>query len=227
MCDIKRSDVIFEIGAGRGELTKHLLDKANKVFACEKDDLLIPFLKQYNVEIVHKDFMKVTIPGSVTKIVGNIPYYLSSEITEKILKTNLPCFILYQEEFAERLVAKPGSDNYSRLSVLAQYLSNPEILFNVNRHNFKPMPRVDSAFVRFIPKENKYDEDFFYFIRLAFQHKNKKLRNSLIDSRFGGRSKKELKKLLNIVSDKKVRFLSVKELKSEYKKVKNLVNNDY
>ncbi|MBN1924179.1 MAG: ribosomal RNA small subunit methyltransferase A [Nanoarchaeota archaeon] len=221
-----KSDVVFEIGGGKGVLTKYLVKAAKKVIVCELDEKLVPFIKEYTLNIINKSILKTEFPKEVTLIVGNIPYHLSGKITEKVLREAKRAVILYQKEFADRLVARPGSKDYSRISVLAQTLSNPRLLFDVNRHDFTPVPKVDSTLVEFTPKKNEYDEGFFKFISIIFQFKNKTLKNALINGRrhwTKEQDKRKLKPLIDKLVDRKVVTLSVEELKKEYKKIKRLI----
>jgi len=216
-----KKDVVFEIGGGKGPLTKYLVKTAKKVIVVEIDKKLIPYLRNYKVEIINKNFLKVNIPKEVTLIAGNIPYHLSGKITQKILQTGKRCIILYQKEFAQRLVAHPGNKEYSRISVLAQTMSKPKLFFNVNKHDFVPVPKVDSTLVEFIPKNVKYNESFFKFVKILFQFKNKTVKNALV---FGRRhwtiekDKRKLKPLLEEISDRKVVTLNINELKNEFEK---------
>lgn len=215
----KKSDFVFEIGGGKGQLTKYLADAAGEVIVCELDKKLIPYLRELKAKVVNKSVLEVEIPRKVTLIVGNIPYHLSGKITEKILKEGKRAVILYQKEFAERLIAKPGSRDYSRLSVLAQYLSNPRILFSVNRGDFNPIPKVDSALVEFTPTSESYNEGFFDFIQVLFQFKNKSVQNALISGRrlwTRKEDKKELRELLKDLSGEKVFTLSINKLKEQF-----------
>ena len=215
----KKDDVIFEIGPGKGQLTKYLIPDAKKVIACEIDKKLVPYLKSLNAEIINQDFLKTTIPKEVTIIVGNIPYHLSGKITEKVLKENKRCVILYQKEFAARLVAKPCTKDYSRLTVLANYLSNPMVKLIVSRNSFSPVPKVDSALVEFSPVNKDYDELFFKFVKSLFEFKNKSVKNALICSRrewSGEVDKRKLKGNVANNSDRKVVSLSIPELLKEY-----------
>ncbi len=215
----KKSDVIFEIGGGKGQLTKYLMKSAKKVIVCELDKLLLPYLRELKAEVLNKNILKLDIPREVTLIAGNIPYHLSGKITEKVLRENKRAVILYQKEFADRLVARPGSKDYSRLSVLAQTLSIPKLLFDVNKHDFNPVPKIDSTLVEFTPKNVKYDSKFFDFVKVLFQFKNKTVKNALV---FGRRhwseekDKRKLKPLLEKLSSKKVVTLTLDDLKKEY-----------
>jgi 16S rRNA (adenine1518-N6/adenine1519-N6)-dimethyltransferase len=216
-----KKDTVFEIGPGKGALTKYLAKDAKKVIACEVDKTLIPYLSGLGVEVINKDILKSEIPAEATIIAGNIPYYISGKITEKILKEKKRCVILYQKEFAERLVAKKGSKDYSRLTILANHLSTPKIKLIISRNSFNPVPKVDSALVEFIPTGNDYDEGFFKFIKTLFEFKNKSVKNALICGRREWSKeldKRKLKSAVEKCSDKKVVSLTIQELIDEYKK---------
>ena len=218
-CRIKNDDTVFEIGGGKEQLTKYLLKSARKVYVCEIDKKLMPFLRELNAEIINKNFLQAVIPDDVTLIVGNIPYHLSGKITEKVLKHKVRSVIMYQKEFAERLNAQPGSRKYSRLSVLVQCLSVPKILFGINRHDFKPVPKVDSCLVEFTPTKNDYDKGFFDFVKILFQFKNKSVKNALVSGRRHWskvQDKRELKDFISKFTDKKVVSLSIQELKEQH-----------
>lgn len=224
-CKIKKSDIVFEIGAGKGQLTKYLVKKAKKVIVCEIDKMLVPYLIDLNVKIINKSILKVKIPKTATVIVGNIPYHLSGKITEKILKTNKRAVILYQKEFADRITATRGSRDYSRITVLVQYFSTPKKLFDVDKSNFSPVPKVDSTLVEFIPNKKKYNKEFFDFVKILFQFKNKSVRNALIDGKrmwTTEKDKRKIKPLLEKISNEKVRVLSIKDLEKEYKLFKTI-----
>ncbi|MFA5303355.1 MAG: 16S rRNA (adenine(1518)-N(6)/adenine(1519)-N(6))-dimethyltransferase RsmA [Candidatus Nanoarchaeia archaeon] len=218
-----KNDTVFEIGPGKGVLTKYLVNDAKKVFACEIDKSLIPYINNLGAEIINKDFLDVKIPKEVTLIVGNIPYHLSGKITEKILREKKRCVILYQKEFAQRIVARPSTKDYSRLTVLANHLSIPKIKLIVSKQCFKPVPKVDSALVEFLPTGKDYDEGFFRFIKTLFEFKNKSVKNALICGRrewTDELDKRKLKPILEKNSDKKVVTLSIPELLKEYEKFK-------
>ncbi|HEX7468553.1 MAG TPA: 16S ribosomal RNA methyltransferase A, partial [Methanobacterium sp.] len=126
---------------------------------------------------------KIKFP-KFNKVVANLPYKISSPITFKILKYDFEFAILmYQLEFAERMIAKPGDSNYSRLSVMINFYTYIEMLFKVSNNVFLPKPKVSSAVVKLTPK-NEVDVDEFLsnVTRALFQHKRKKVRNALMDS---------------------------------------------
>jgi len=184
------SDVVLEIGAGLGSVTEKLVSKAKKVYAVEKDKELCEILKeQYEnkkskteVKVIEGDIMKIELP-EFDKVVASIPFSLSSPITYKLLVHD-PGFglavLLYQKEFAQKMVAKPRSNLYGRLSVIAQALADIEIVEFVHRDAFYPPPSVKTAVVRLKEKGKRVVEEkkeFFEFVTAAFEHRRKKMRN--------------------------------------------------
>jgi len=184
------SDIVLEIGAGIGTLTVPLADKASKVIAIEQDKRIIPILKERlvekdisNVEILIGDATKLNFPY-FSKVVSNLPYQISSPITFKLLHYDFDFAILmYQLEFAQRMVAKPGESDYSRLSVMMNLCSQTELLFKVPRKAFLPQPKISSAVIKLTPNKNPdVDEFFVKTCRALFQHKKKKSGKALLQS---------------------------------------------
>ncbi|MGQ9672003.1 MAG: 16S rRNA (adenine(1518)-N(6)/adenine(1519)-N(6))-dimethyltransferase RsmA [Candidatus Aminicenantales bacterium] len=195
----EKEDLIIEIGAGKGALTFALADRCRKVIAIEKDKGLIHFLqenKKGNIVIVDKDVLRVdwaellsSEPNSRgrVKLVGNLPYSISSPLLFKVLKTKrlFPgCFFLLQKEVAERLAARPGSKKYAPLSILFQLDFEVHLHFIVAPGSFAPPPRVESAFISLrrrdeplYPIENA--PGFQSFLRMAFAQRRKTLLNNL------------------------------------------------
>ncbi|MFQ6051357.1 MAG: 16S rRNA (adenine(1518)-N(6)/adenine(1519)-N(6))-dimethyltransferase RsmA [Candidatus Hydrothermarchaeota archaeon] len=187
--NLSKKDLVLEIGPGLGFLTKKLCEKAGKVIAIESDERLIPLLKNEissnNFELIKGDVLSVEIPR-FTKCVSNLPYSISSQLTFLLLDKNFDLSVLmYQREFAERMMSIHGSRNYSRLSVSVQVKADVEYLRTVPPWSFFPRPKIHSALVRIIPSK-KFDiknKAFFDdFLRAIFQHKKKTLKNALIDS---------------------------------------------
>ncbi|RJS70411.1 ribosomal RNA small subunit methyltransferase A, partial [Methanophagales archaeon] len=185
---VERDDVVLEIGAGGGSITEKLADKAKRVYAVEKDKALCESLRaQYEntkskagVKVIEGDIMKIELP-EFDKVVANIPFSLSSPITYKLLLHSAGfglAVLLYQKEFAQKMIAKPGSSLYGRLSVIVQALADTEILELMHRDAFYPSPPVKTAMVKLKEKgliANK--EAFFAFVTTAFEHRRKKMRN--------------------------------------------------
>jgi 16S rRNA (adenine1518-N6/adenine1519-N6)-dimethyltransferase len=197
--DLRRDDCVVEIGAGLGLMTALMARKAGKVVALEIDRALIPILQEElrsyaNVEIVHADVLKFDFPslwesrGRVNiKIVGNIPYNISSQILFRLLEAKgciSSMVLMFQREVAERLVAGPGSKAYGILSVLVQLYTDPAIVLKVPPQCFYPKPRVESAVVRMVIRDRPpagIDDDVLLraVVRSAFSKRRKTLLNNL------------------------------------------------
>ena len=215
--NITKDDVILEIGTGIGTLTIELAKRAKRVIAIEQDSKISEILakrlkteKIDNVELINDDALKVDFPP-FNKIISNLPYQISSPITFKFLDYDFDLAILmYQKEFAQRMNGEVGSKNYSRLSAMLYFKCDVEILSDVSCESFIPKPQIDSSVVKLTPKENKIPDDEFRtyskFTRALFQHRNKKIKNALIDSRhiIGNVDKKVLKKRLNGIEDEMI-----------------------
>ena len=212
--EIDEDDIILEIGPGIGTLTIELAKKAKKVIAIEQDENICKILttrlkdeKIDNVELINDDALKTDFP-EFNKIISNLPYQISSPITFKFLDYDFDLAILmYQKEFADRMNGEVGSKNYSRLSAMLYFKCNVETLTNVSSESFIPKPKIDSTVVKLTPKENKIEdidfETYSNFTKALFQHRNKKIRNALIDSRhiISNIDKKVLKQRLNSIED--------------------------
>lgn len=214
--NLTKDDVVLEIGPGIGTLTIELAKKSKKVIAIEQDTTIFNILEDRlkkegitNVELINGDAVKVDFP-EFNKIVSNLPYQISSPISFKFLEYDFELAILmYQKEFADRMNGKVGTKQYSRLSAMLYYKADIEFLTKVSPESFIPSPKVDSAVIKLTPKEMDKtitDEDYKIYskvVKALFQHKNKKARNALIDSRreIGIKDKKELKEILNNLED--------------------------
>ena len=215
--NINKEDVILEIGTGIGTLTIELAKKAKKVIAIEQDENICKILakrlkdeKIDNVELLNEDALNVEFP-KFNKIISNLPYQISSPITFKFLDYDFDLAVLmYQKEFANRMNGKVGTKNYSRLSAMLYFKCDVEKLTDVSSESFIPKPKIDSTVVKLTPKENKSSEEDFKiyskFTNALFQHRNKKIRNALIDSRhvITKLDKKEIRKCMNEIEDEKL-----------------------
>jgi 16S rRNA (adenine1518-N6/adenine1519-N6)-dimethyltransferase len=195
----QEQDLIIEIGAGKGALTFPLAEKAGKVIAIEKDPTLIPSLQKKNIPnltILEKDILKVDFhellkkqKNSKTnlKLAGNLPYSLSSPLLFKVLEEKelfSECVFLLQKEVAERLCAHPGSKAYAPVSILFQIHFLIQLHFTVSPSCFSPPPKVDSALISLKKRERplfslENEELFRDFLKGAFKHRRKILRNNL------------------------------------------------
>lgn len=191
--EIKSSDTVLEIGPGKGILTRLLAKKAKKVFAIELDKKLCNYLTKVlpdNVKLIQGDAVKIDFKKlPFNKIVANLPFQISSPITFKMLEQNFDdAILIYQKDFAKRMIAVPGSQDYSHLTVHLYYKALCKILENIPKTSFKPKPKVDACIVKIIPLNNPpfkvKDENFFLnFSRLLFNHKRKMIR-SIIKANF-------------------------------------------
>lgn len=224
--NLKENDIVLEIGAGNGILTKRIA-KIAKVIAIEIDKRFIERLKRIeNVEVINADALKVNFREiNFNKVVSNLPYHISSPITFKLLEIPFELAILmYQKEFAERLVAMPGSKKYGRLSVMVYYKADCEILEYVPKEVFFPKPEVDSCVVKIIPigkRFNVNEELFEKVVKALFGHRRKKIRNALIIEKIV--KKEEVKKLPYI--DMRVEQLEpekIAELCNKIEEVRNV-----
>ncbi|MGD8505060.1 MAG: 16S rRNA (adenine(1518)-N(6)/adenine(1519)-N(6))-dimethyltransferase RsmA [Candidatus Bathyarchaeota archaeon] len=185
---VKKNDVVLEIGAGLGFLTKLLSEKCKQVIAVEVDPRLMEALRTElkdleNVNLVKGDVLKVPIP-SFDKVVSNPPFYIASPILFWLLEKKFDCAILtFQKEFAERLVAPVGSREYGRLTVTTYYRADIELLDYVPNIMFYPQPDVDSYIVRLEPKPPPFivqdKQAFFELVQTMFTQRNKKARNAI------------------------------------------------
>jgi 18S rRNA (adenine1779-N6/adenine1780-N6)-dimethyltransferase len=186
--EIRSTDVVFEIGPGTGNLTVELLKRAKKVIAVEFDRRMVrEVLKRVEgtdlakrLQVIHGDVLKVALPY-FDVCVANIPYNISSPLLFKLLK-HRPYFrsavIMFQEEFAMRLTAKPGEELYCRLTVNTQLLARVDHLLKVGRNNFRPPPKVDSRVVRIQLRNPPPPINFVEWdglVRLLFNRKHKTL----------------------------------------------------
>ena len=154
--------MVLEVGPGTGNLTVRLLEKANRVIACEIDPRLIAELQKRvqgsplasKLHIIQGDVLKADLPY-FDVCVANLPYQISSPFVFKLL-LHRPLFrsavLMFQREFAQRLVAQPSDKLYCRLSINTQLLAKVEHLMKIGKNNFRPPPKVESSVVRIEPK---------------------------------------------------------------------------
>ncbi|MCK5039909.1 MAG: ribosomal RNA small subunit methyltransferase A [Candidatus Aenigmarchaeota archaeon] len=229
------SEIVLEIGGGKGVLTEVLLKKAKKVICIEIDKKLVLHLKEMfeneiklgKLELIEGDCLKVKIPY-FDKCVANIPYSLSSPLIFHLLKFKKPLYLMMQKEFAERLFTGKGERSYSALSAVCSIYFEGKICFIVSKHVFRPKPKVDSAFVYLCPKEKiivkKEDEkEFIDFLHKIFCHKKQNLKKNILAT--GICSKEEIEKIQDDFDlSKKVYHCDVEEIYEIYKKIKKNKN---
>ncbi len=186
-----QTDVILEIGPGPGILTAPLSRLATKIICVEIDAGFVRLLQERfsemtQVTIVHNDFLKLPPVSGCTRIVGNLPYNVSSQIIFKVAKqyTASHCFFLIQKEMADRLLSKPGNKNYSAFTVGVQLYFEVQRLFDVPPAAFYPQPNVHSTFVQLtrkkaIPLQENEKELFEQLVATAFWARRKMLKTAL------------------------------------------------
>jgi len=179
---------VLELGPGTGILTKELCKTAKRVIEIEKDTklagMIAATLKNEKLTLIEADFFSVDFNalGKIDIMVSNIPYGLSSRVIYWLSDRNMPALICIQKEFAEHMTAKPGTRNYSKLSVVSSLSFSAHHVRDVPAGNFYPKPRVDSALVYLVPKRSAIGSDITAMISLIMNHKKKRLRNAIIDS---------------------------------------------
>jgi len=193
-------DVVIEIGPGRGALTEFLVGRCRRLLGVELDFRLASELQEKlgdreDAEVRHADFLELDLSevdasGGRLRVVGNIPYSITSPVILKILAPEnrgvlYDATLTVQLEVAQRVTATPGSKEYGVLSVLSQVLAVPQLLFRIPPRAFRPRPRVSSAVVRWAefqpPGLLKVDERLFrQLVRTAFAQRRKMLRNGLL-----------------------------------------------
>lgn len=209
--DVNKNDTIIEIGPGLGSLTAKLLENANKVIAIELDSNMSNILKERfclydNFELIEKDVLKVDLNEIVekydsVKVVANLPYYITTPIIMKLLEERLKLksiTVMVQKEVGERFCAVPNSKEYGAITISINYYTKPEIIIDVPKENFEPMPEVDSCVIKLDvrnvpPVELKNEKDFFNLIKAGFSQRRKTINNSLASM---GISKEKIKNVL-------------------------------
>jgi 18S rRNA (adenine1779-N6/adenine1780-N6)-dimethyltransferase len=193
---LKQSDIVLEVGPGTGNLTTRILNHAKKCIAVEMDPRMAAELtkrvqgteQQKRLEIMLGDVIKTDLPY-FDVCISNTPYQISSPLVFKLLAQNpspRTCVLMFQREFALRLVAKPGDSLYCRLSVNAQMWAKVEHIMKVGKNNFNPPPQVESSVVRITPKNPRPSiafEEWDGLLRICFGRKNRTLRASFFGTR--------------------------------------------
>jgi len=197
-CVFKPEDIVLEIGAGRGELSCSIAERVAKIYALEIDASLCQIIeerlrKYKNAKIINRDILEFNLRRHFArhkdkiKVIGNIPYYITTPIIEHLLRYRDKIGSVYltvQKEVAERMTASAGSREYGSFSCFVQYYTEARKIFLIKRNCFYPAPGVDSCFLRLGIREKpalelKDERLFFRIIRAAFGKRRKTLRNSL------------------------------------------------
>ncbi len=238
--NLDKDDVVLEVGPGKGVLTEELAKNVGKVIAVEVDGSLLDTLRDKlrnfeNIEIINEDILKVSLSKILQankaksyKLIANIPYYITSKIIRLFLEAENPpseMILMVQKEVAERIVAEPGQ--MSILAASVQYYAKAEVLFDVPRTAFDPVPEVDSAVIRIIrhkepsspagrqKKRNKEEIDrFFRMVKAGFCARRKTLVNNLSNSLHLNKKEVEEKlKTVGILPIARAQELSIEDWK--------------
>ena len=194
--DIKKNNVILEVGPGTGNLTEYILKKnPKKIFVIEKDSNLVNLLNgkfSDKINILNKDILKFDLNNiSKEKIIifGNLPYNISTKILTQWITTpeKFKCYkkliLMFQKEVADRILAKTNARNYGRLSIISNWRLNIKKEFNISPQCFFPKPKVDSTLLSFVPKKEFYyiknPENLEKITRIFFNQRRKMIKNPL------------------------------------------------
>lgn len=226
LAELRTSDVVCEIGPGRGALTRLLCQSAKQVLALEVDPRMVNFLRGEfaecsNLDIQEKDALRYPfdqLPES-TVVVANLPYHISTPIMFRLLDARPKIrrmVLMVQLEVAKRLTAKPNSKNYGVLSVMTQHLADVRFGFPVSRKCFRPIPDVDSGVIRLDirvhrPYPVEETEAFSLVVRAAFGQRRKTLLNSLRGAGFTVPQLEKAQELTDIALTRRAETLSVEE----------------
>ncbi|MCD6522244.1 MAG: ribosomal RNA small subunit methyltransferase A [Candidatus Diapherotrites archaeon] len=174
---LNNNDVVLEVGAGPGIITSIIARRVKKVVAIEKDIRMVSILRKEcpgNVEVIMADARKITFPDA-NKFFSDIPYSLSLPLTLKLLRTNFELgAIICQKEFANKLMAKPNTEQYSRISVIAQYYADISVIADLYKSDFFPEPPIHSKALLFKRARDK-NNAFERFVTELFRHRRKKV----------------------------------------------------
>lgn len=212
--NIGENDLVIEIGPGIGVITKEAAAKASSVIAVEIDKNLIPILQETladetNVKIINRDILKTDLTAVIeeekknfpqmesVRIIGNLPYYITTPIIMKLLEDGVPAdsiTVMMQKEVADRIKAAPGNKERGALSVAVQYYCQVVKVTDVPKEVFVPAPKVDSTVLRLDirkekPVELKDDKLFFKAVKSGFAQRRKTLLNSLASGTGLGKDK--------------------------------------
>ena len=192
---LQEDDLVIEIGPGAGIMTKKLVDKCSVLaYEIDKDleKILLNNVNSNRLNVIWDDFLNRNVLDDLNNykynhlyIIANLPYYITTPIITKIIQEKVNpsrIVVMVQKEVADRFSSLPGTKEYGSITVYLNYHFNIKKLFNVSRNSFYPKPNVDSAVISLEPNEinsNIDENDFFEFVRDAFQHKRKTIKNNL------------------------------------------------
>ena len=246
---VGEDSLVVEIGPGEGALTEHLAEMAGHVVAVDLDERMIKLLKVKlfgydNVELIHGDILELDLSKLIeerlseynltnVRIVGNLPYYITTPIIMKLLKMRTATdsiTVMMQKEVGDRILAGPGSKQIGVITYSVQYYADVSKVIDVGRESFYPSPKVDSVVLRLDIRKNPAvtvsDEDFFFkTIKAGFMMRRKTLLNSLTS--LDGFSKPVIEEALNnanIEANRRAESLSMEEFARLSEELLNIKN---
>jgi len=189
----QHDETIIEIGSGRGALTLPLAKSGAKLIAVEYDRDLIGYLRKLlskfdNVELINGDFLEYIPKVTKYKLVGNLPFNISSPVIEWAVRNHhniYACYLMMQKEVVERLCSSPGSKDWSPLAIMTKIYFDITNLLSISPKYFNPSPKVTSSLVKLVPNKIKIKTDIRLFekvIRCSFHQRRKTLLNNLVPS---------------------------------------------
>lgn len=242
---IKKEDLVIEIGPGLGTLTKFLLEKAGKVICIELDKKMINILEDRfslyeNFELLNQDVLKVDLSKLIeekkndniknVKIVANLPYYITTPIIMKLLEEKLEIesiTVMIQKEVADRLIAIPGEKETGSITYTVYYYSEAQGILEVSNNSFIPEPEVQSKIIKLnirkeAPVKVEQKEKMFKIIKCAFMQRRKTLLNALVNTNIFSSKEEGIKMLEKLGVDSKIRPEKLKL--EDYAKLSDLLS---
>ncbi len=217
--NISSTDIVIEIGSGLGAITSELSKLVNRVYAVEIDKRLASILDSImnfdNLEIINDDILNVDLSvfKNGTKVVGNLPYYITSAIIMKFLESDTEfsdMVFMMQKEVGERIVSKEGSKNYSVLSAITQIYSEVEKVHTLSASCFMPKPKIDSVVMKFRKKNIDVPDSVIPIIKAAFSSRRKTIYNSL-SNKYSKDTVQEMLDMSGIQSKRRAETISPEE----------------
>lgn len=228
LAEIKKNEIVLEIGGGLGNLTEILSKRASKVYTIEIDKKLTKILKEKfygkNVYVIEGDALKIDFP-KFNKIVSNLPYSTCAGLFQKLInyKFDIGVFTV-PEGFAAIITAKKGDQKYSKFSMMVNLFYEIDVIQKISKEKFFPIPSVNAALIKIKPKEVKGEE---LLLKLLFLQSDKKIKNALREAlikakKINKRKASEIVKKLEIqdLSEKKISNLSEENIDFIIQKLK-------
>ncbi len=235
---ITKDTNVIEIGPGQGALTDHIVPLAKKVVAIEIDkDLCKLFDNQEDLTLICEDVLNIDMDQLIKEqfnneeviVISNLPYYITSKIIFKNLESRkiVKQVLMIQKEYGERMICKPGTKTFGRLSVGVQVFNEVNKITSVSRNSFSPRPNVDSMVVELIRKDKnpfnkKEEEEFLKMTKTLFANKRKTIRNNLNNYLNNKQTTEDVLKNLNIPQNARAEQLSIETFVLLFKYINEL-----